>query len=395
MKGTNFAYALLIVLPALGCAPLARAQTAAVPDECDGFRKAVAADKSLKDDKKLREAIESSSHVARTFIWENDGWIGGGDFNYTNGMKLSWLHSPCRRRHEHEWLRGIYRNALKSLFSGAAFNVHSGGLIGMNMYTPNDLSEPNRLRNDRPYAGWVYVGWNLQAVRLLEDPLVGEEHQLELQLGFTGPKTAQREIQEYIHRNITDSTISQGWDHQIGQRLGVNALYAVRKDVLPPSYSRLRLVPHAGFSLGNLMQFVNAGGMLMLGKSEGDYPGTSIQPLRVDQRSLEFEMTESRDAEGRKTPSYVSVRPKPVWYVFGGIDARYIFSSVFVEGFGESRHDIELKHGVYDILGGVAFGTQGWRFSFKAIHRSKEFSSPDPSLEKSHRIAQASLTWFF
>jgi lipid A 3-O-deacylase len=380
----------------LATTPSLAAAQMGVPDQCKSFKTAIAGDLDLLGRAEEKESIESSSHLARTFIWENDMFAGGGDIHYTNGMKLSWLHSPCR--HRHESLKKGYRSLLEAVSSpNTQFRVHSGGLVGMNMYTPRDKDDPNRVRTDRPYAGWVYVGWNLQAARIANGELTGDEHQLELQLGFTGGKTAQREIQEYIHRNISDSRISQGWDHQIGQRIGVNALYAFRKDLSPRTQSQwLRFVPHAGFNLGNLMQFVNAGGMVMLGRSAGDYPGTSIQPLRLDTKLMREEVVSRVSSSGEKTETVLtSVKPAPVLYVFAGLDARYIFSSVFVEGFGASKHDIELKHGVYDLMGGIAWGNDDWRLSYKVIHRSKEFSSPDPSKETTHRIGQISLTWFY
>ena len=346
-----------------------------VPDDCGAFKKSLPAEGDERDE------IESASYIARTFLWENDLWVDGGDFNYTNGMKFSWLHAPCR--HRHKWLKEPYRRALVGVFGDdrGSYQVHSGGLFGMNMYTPNNLAEPGRIRTDRPYVGWVYFGYNLQA----SNTATAEDHQLELQLGFTGPATAQREAQEYIHRNISNSQISQGWDHQVERRFGLNALYAYRKDLFPDS--SLRFVPHAGFSLGNLLQFVNAGGLVLLGKSANDYPGTSIQPLHVD--------FNRREQKGISVQSVDELRPGRVYYLFAGLDARYVFSSVFVEGAGESKHDIDLIHDVYDLIAGITFGGGNFRFTYKYILRSKEFTSPDPAVVKSHRIGQLGFTWFF
>jgi lipid A 3-O-deacylase len=357
----------------------AAAQTTGIPEKCEDFNALVDQDERL--DQRDREKIKSSSSLSHTFIWENDSFAAGGDFNYTNGMKLSWLHNPCR--HRYTSLKGHYKGMLASIFHAHDFRVHSGGLFGMNMYTPNNLNTAARITTDRPYAGWLYGGISVQATRELD--LMGEkieQHQLELQVGITGPKSLQREAQEYIHRNITDSDMPLGWDNQIGQRIGVNALYGWRRDFYPQS--RVRVVPHAGFSLGNLVQFVNGGGMVLIGNSGGDYPGTTLQPIRAEDRMLQ-----------KTAGTSIAVQPGKVLYGFVGVDARYVFNSVFVEGFDESAHNIELIHGVYDVIGGVAWGNHNVRLSYKVVYRSKEFHSPDPTLEKSHRFGQFSVSWFF
>lgn len=391
MNATNHAHAVAAIFFFLVSISNATHAQVEVPDKCDGLKAELERDKVLSPMNK--EKLRASSFISHTFIWENDSFAAGGDHHYTNGMKYAWLHNPCR--YEHEGLKSKYRELLGKFFRGP-FSVHSGGLVGMNMYTPNVTETAQRIRSDRPYAGWVYAGISLHATRS-NDQAVGsaesqkDDHVLELQLGFTGPKTLQREAQEYIHRNLTSSNISQGWDNQIEQRLGANALYLFRRNFQPQSW--LRIVPHAGFSLGNLIQFGNAGAMLLVGKSANEYPGTTIQPLGTDLKLLSEVSAIAAEVPGRT--AYSRFRPKPVFYGFLGLDARYVASSIFVEGTGDSAHDIDLVHGVYDLIAGIAWGTHSYRFSYKIINRSKEFESSDPTVPKSHRFGQFSLTWFY
>lgn len=347
--------------------------------DCQQFKDEV--DDAITSDQKRVDEINSSSNIAHTLVWENDSFALGGDYNYTNGMRLSWVHNPCR--YKYESLKDGLKDSLRWLTGSDSFSVNSSGIFGMNMYTPNDLKESERIKTDRPYAGWTYGGVGLYASRLLPtDATFGESeiHQIELLIGLTGPISMQQEAQEYIHRNI-NSQMPQGWDHQIEQRFGFNALYLMRRESELSKY--IRFVPHTGVSVGNLMQFVNAGAVVLLGKSNGEYPDLvllpGVSPPKVP-------------PEERKYSSYFAG-----WfsYVFVGIDGRYVFNSVFVEGFDENDNDIDLIHNVYDLMAGVAFGWGDFRLSYKMIWRSQEFTSPESRYEKGHRIGQFGITWLF
>lgn len=119
----------------------------------------------ISDGEKAR--IMASSSLSHTFIWENDSFAHGGDRHYTNGMKLSWMNNPCRQHYRRvaEWfdsLVGLHDKTPKGEKIESV--VSTGNLFGMNMYTPNDITVATRNRNDRPYAGWLYIGAQVQSV---------------------------------------------------------------------------------------------------------------------------------------------------------------------------------------------------------------------------------------
>jgi hypothetical protein len=89
-------------------------------------------------------------------------------------------------------------------------------MLGSITYTPDDLSNPNPIYDDRPYASLLYL--NNKRVRANKNNAIG----VEFQLGLLGTSLA-GDIQTQLHRLWRDATDSntpvdpQGWNHQISQ----------------------------------------------------------------------------------------------------------------------------------------------------------------------------------
>lgn len=374
-----------------------------VSDECKQFLKTT---KYLDD----CERVRASSHLSHSLIWENDSFLPSGtdDRHYTNGMKLSWTYNPCRVKHR--WIKDKF-NSLLSNFSGFQRDIYTGGLFGMNMYTPNDITNTIRNLDDRPYVGWMYGGF---AVQSIEEDKRGSSHALEIQIGAIGPVAGQEEIQTYFHKHITDSDEPLGWDNQISDRFGINALYMYRTNYYPFGKTGIgryvRFAPHVGLALGNVANFVNTGGMFIIGKSGYDMPSLTIQPTFI---KLEYPIKPptykpSQDlkpplAQPKYTDSmgdFISLshaRKSWKYYLYAGVDLRYYASNIFVEGKGDAKHNIDLVRGVYDVMAGFSVkpGNRDWKISYKMIHRSQEFNSNNPAYEKSHKIGQMNFEWYF
>ena len=52
----------------------------------------------------------------------------------------------------------------------ACTSLQLGVFFGQNMYTPDNISERGLIRNDRPYAGWLYAGFMLTSANRQLDP---------------------------------------------------------------------------------------------------------------------------------------------------------------------------------------------------------------------------------
>lgn len=88
--------------------------------------------------------------------------------------------------------------------------------LGVKVYTPDDLANPDPIYDDRPYASLVY--WSNQQRRIAQDRR--SSLTTELSLGILGLEFA-KEVQSFVHkisREISgkDTPIEpQGWQHQI------------------------------------------------------------------------------------------------------------------------------------------------------------------------------------
>lgn len=92
-----------------------------------------------------------------TFRFEND-LFAGTDRHYTNGIKLSLISPDLTRFRDSdklpEWGKRIVNRLPYSQVEGLQRNIVFS--IGQNMYTPADIKARGLIRNDRPYAGWLY-----------------------------------------------------------------------------------------------------------------------------------------------------------------------------------------------------------------------------------------------
>lgn len=352
----------------------------------------------------------ASSHLSRTFLWENDSFAKGGDRHYTNGMKLSWTYNPCRnkspsiKKYSRIGVAKLY-SIIRHPFSEEKDNElertikdnwysYTGGIFGMNMYTPNDLRRISRNIFDRPYAGWLYGGF-LSVVSDIDltDPKKADENHIEgiteLAIGAIGPISGQEEAQKWIHRHVTKSTFPMGWDNQVSNRVGVNLLHRLRY-----RYKILNDVsayPEISLSVGNVVNFAGIGGRIQY-STVPQYPGETITPAGSNLSITSEENTEQSEQSYLfdKIYSYL-----PTITVFLGFDARYVDRSIFIQGKDESAHQIDLKHDVYDILLGGSLQEGDISIGYTVIWRSKEFNSPKESLVHSHRIGQINLSCFW
>lgn len=147
-----------------------------------------------------------------------------------------------------------------------------GTAFGQEMYTPDAISNPKPILNDRPYAGWLYGSAFVAASD------AHRERSLELRAGMVGPQAQAQQAQTAWH-SVTGVRLPRGWDHQIGNELGLQATATERWR--PWGYRRhADLVPHVRVSAGNVLTEAAAGVTLRAGLPIGDDfgPGMTSAP---------------------------------------------------------------------------------------------------------------------
>ena len=286
-----------------------------------------------------------------TLQLENDR-IADTDRHYTTGFRASWVSDSAEVNASPEFARDILNFLYRQV--NAQVEGRIGLAIGQNIFTPDDIDTRAVVRDDRPYAGWLYGGISAHA----EAPghFLGMPADL-LDIGVVGPLALGEEVQNGFHGLIGVSK-ANGWDNQLENEPGV-MLIAERRwrpEGVEIGDFEVDIIPHAGVSLGNVMTLVNAGATVRFG-----------QDLAVDFGPPHVRPTLSGLAAVRERTDFA-------WYVFAGAEGRFVVHNIFLDGntFADS-HSVDKKPFVADIQLGVAVVINDIRFAFTHVFRTREF----------------------
>jgi len=283
---------------------------------------------------------------------END-LVGGTDRDYTHGTRLTWLSPEVQGEH---WARRLietvpyltYGDRLRYSFS-----------IGQSIFTPRDTQTRRRLRDDRPYAGWLYLG--LGAIAYDEDYQLLQS--LSLEVGVVGPPALGGEVQNTVHRLIS-SPRARGWDNQLRTEPGVTLTYE-RKwrqfhyEPFRGSSFGVDLLPHVGVALGNVSTYAGAGASLRLGFDLSDDFG----PPRIRPSLPGSSFFKVGGVSG---------------YLFLGLEGRAVGRDIFLDGntFG-GRGGVSRRWMVGEAQGGIAFSWEDFRLAYTQIYRTPQIRNRD------------------
>ena len=202
----------------------------------------------------LAEA-EQHNPWAQSIFFEND-LFDGTDSNYTNGVKYS-LISPDLSPHARQ---GLFPRKVLELIhkipylrdSGPEYSHQAEISFGQNMYTPSDTSRSDLVTDDRPYAGWSYLGLAYHRKTKFVDHLDFLDS-VEIQLGIVGPQAYAQETQDLVHdlRNIDRA---EGWDHQLKNEPGLVVAFERKWLFYPDTTGPLAADAsvHSGGAVGNV-----------------------------------------------------------------------------------------------------------------------------------------------
>ena len=313
-----------------------------------------------------------------TFMFEND-LFADSDNQYTSGLQIGWL-SPDVKHYEEEqrlprWLLPVVHAMPFINVPDSQHNI--GFTIGQQTFTPKDTRARTVVKNDRPYAGWLYGG--LSFISKNESVL----DTLEVQLGVVGPWSLAEDAQRLVH-DIRNLETPKGWDNQIKNEPGIVLIYEQKRRILQSTNATglgYDVITHAGGALGNVATYLNAGGEVRVGWNlPGDY-GTSIIRPGGDTNaptSVNDSRLTSREAIG--------------FYVFGGISGRLVLRDIFLDGnsFANS-HSIDKEPLVGDALVGASLTLRNWKLSYSQALRTSEFEGQHGV----HNFGSVSLSYTF
>jgi hypothetical protein len=284
---------------------------------------------------------------ALSIQFENDIFFNT-DQHYTNGVQLNYTTAP---QDTPRWLENFAHDL--PLFSDTG-EVRTNFQIGQDIFTPRRTGLVVPDPNDRPYAGYLYIGMGVL--------VKGDTHldQAELQLGTTGPASLAEDAQNWVHTVIGDNK-ALGWHYQLRDEPIANIYYERSWKLIPPKSLFgvfFDLEPHAGLAAGNAYDYVNAGAMARVGINlPDDFGPPRLEPSLPG--SAFFEPNGALSA-----------------YIFAGVDGRAVGRNIFLDGNTfENSPSVDKKILVGDLQMGAALQLGGARLSFTHVFRTKEFDT--------------------
>lgn len=294
-----------------------------------------------------------------TIVEENDKFTASGDKHYTQGMRVSFLSEPVTSadwwNRPYEWLNGNL-----PVFDGLnRKRKYEWTIIGQSLFTPSDTETTSLSLQDRPYAAWLYTGIGLLQETDHESHTTLEN--AELLFGVVGAAALGALTQNDFHQFI-DVPPALGWKNQLKTEPGFVATYERKwrfQKTLTGNFAA-DAIPELGASVGNILTYGEAGGMVRLGQNiEADYGPNRIRP------SLSgtgwFDDDRLNGTLG--------------WYIFAGVQNRIVGRNIFLDGNSFTHSpSVGKKTFVTDFIGGASlFWSLRVRVDFTVTQRTKEF----------------------
>ena len=259
--------------------------------------------------------------------------------------------------------------------------------LGQNMYTPDDTAQRSLILNDRPYAGWLYLGATFQTRS--ED----QQDTFDAQLGVVGPYSFAEETQERVHR-LRGLSVPQSWDHQLRSEPGLVLAYERTWRLWLGGRMRagpaVDLLARAGGALGNVALYASSGAQIRGGWNLPlDFGYSVIRPGGVSQISS----LPQANNRNRIADPYASLRA-PRWsaYVFLGAKGRVIGRDIFLHGnTWRDSHSVDHKLFIADLMGGITLSLGGLKVSLARVLRTREFRGQ--SID--HRFGSITVSYAF
>ena len=260
-----------------------------------------------------------------TFISQNDLYQPAlkADKDFTNGLSVVY-GGPFLERIGCAWL-GIELSESQ--------NEYSLGII-QEMYTPEDIRNPELDTTDRPYSGLLHLDFTANSNQLLR----GRKTVSKLSVGVQGPASLAKEIQSWVH-GFTDNYVPAGWDNQIGNGLVLDYEFRYQHLVSPNATyleSSLRGIGH----VGTIRNFFQAGLLNRIGwfnSSFSNFGGLRNRSMDVNQEIK----VKRRRGKGRT----VHVNRKWQAYLIADADITFVLYDGTVSGslvpFEESLYLLE------------------------------------------------------
>ena len=311
----------------------------------------------------------ASEKSTLAFSIDNDG-IFGVDQDYTNGLFLSYTTASITPY-------PIFTPLSLSYWGGASLDKFEF-LIGHKMYTPSDIEATAPQINDRPYAGYLHSEFNYISLH------PQQAQRFNLTIGTTGEDSLAEDAQDIVH-GIIGSDEPRGWAYQIDDKVVGSIGYLThlslwRDAALANTDWEISNVSE--INLGNFRSDVSTGVMFRWG---ADLAG-SMGAANID----------------NENPFRASMlgASKAGWFIFGGIEARYRFNDITIEGDRSGVEAYANQNGqnpnIYDVtleekqataVAGIAWYNDHFGATATATIKTPDYEEADKSIYSSGSLS--------
>ncbi|MFT6387533.1 MAG: hypothetical protein ACJAUP_000904 [Cellvibrionaceae bacterium] len=305
-----------------------------------------------------------------SFYLDND-LFSDTDDGYTNGIRFSAV-SPDLDDFDEDpilpsWLRSINRKL--GFFRGDEIDLQRNMVVtlGQQMYTLDEryIDRTDVVEEDRPYAGWLYVGFGYQVSNFNRlDTAV-------FNIGVVGPSSRADDVQNTVH-DARGFDKYQGWDNQLRDELGLQWLYTRKhKFYQPIDVGKLGydIITQWGGSLGNVATYLEAGAEFRFGWNLPKDFGTSSASPGGDNSS-----------PGSRFDSRVRNILFGGLHGFMAVNGRWVLHDITLDGntFSDS-HSVDKEPLVGSAIVGLAMTISRWKLSFSRQFITDQFKGQEDS----------------
>lgn len=338
-------------------------------------------------------AEKSLSFRGGTARLENDLFVGT-DQNYTNGVALTLISHDIRGKPQPDCFPTpirLHTQLIQLMNPGFWADAHAPDdtqnlvvRFGQSMYTPEDHTRTDLIRDDRPYAGLLYMGlaWN----RRTHEP--GSNREMldtrEVTLGVIGPWSLGEESQNLVH-DAWGSDRFQGWQHQLDNepafQLAMDRKFRKFEGsgAIIPGFSA-DTIRSLGLRFGNIETSATLG---IEGRIGWNLPNDfGSYPLRPGAENRPPSAASIHRKPGNSAP--VTSLPRTGVHVFGILEAKAVAYDFSLDGnLFRSSHSVSRRPWVGLAAVGISaqgiLAERGVRLAVMRVYRTREFEEQSTS----------------
>lgn len=300
-----------------------------------------------------------------TLYMENDAFgFDNNDRYYTHGTKISWISQDLSNYRDTalvpSWMHPLIERM--PLVNDPEDQRSVSLSLGQNIYTPGDKERSDLIRDDRPYAGIMYVGLGLHSKNRRQMDT------LEIDIGIVGRHSYAEDCQKMVHGWI-DSADLKGWEHQLHDEPILNIYFERKWRALQYRSSGslgFDLIPHVGIAGGNAYTGINLGGQVRFGWNiPNDFGTYLIRPG-----------SDSSAPVDDSDPRFFRLFSRFGIHLFFAVDGNAVARNIFLDGntFRDS-HSVDKKPFVADLIGGIGMIIHRLKITYSYVYRTKEFET--------------------